>query len=183
MRARTRDGVCAPAGHTDSPGSIFPALGMSAQRAGWDARSSWHTGRSGQRACVELCKDTGDKCHAQVAARRSAGGTGAPIRRWDYPAAAPCLQDRVRRALVAPSLLFSPVSPSAARAAAKPRGGGSSFLELRLPRRHPRRFPATSGTRTISSQPGPCSRRGVPEAAAGTAGLDLTALRSWKEPS
>lgn len=33
---------------------------------------------------------------------------GAPIRRWDCPAAAPCLQDRARHVLVAPSLLFSP---------------------------------------------------------------------------
>lgn len=102
--------------------------------------------------CAELCEHSGGTCHPQVPARRSAGRShpalglscSCPVSPGQSPACA-------GGSLAA----FFPVSPSAARAAAKPRGSESSFLELRLARRHPRRSPATSGSRIISSQPGP----------------------------
>lgn len=120
-------------------------------------------------ARVELCKDSGDKCHAQLAARRS-----HPPR--DCPGQSPACAGGSLTA-------FSRFSERCQSGCEAKRQRELLFLELRLPRRHPRRFPATSGTRTISSQPGPRSRRDAPEAAAGTAGLDLTAPHSWKEPS
>lgn len=138
-------GVSAAAGPTDSPGNGFHAPGMSAQRAGWDARSSWHT-------CAELCEHSGGTSHPQVPARRSAGlshpalglSCSCPVSPGQSPACAGgslaafspflrALPERLRSQEGARAPSWSCASPAATQGAPPPPPALASSVHSRAP--------------------------------------------------